>query len=141
AVAADIVDQGIALQRVRQLIPERWSTLAHPLDQPLVPQDLEHLQADRARKWGAVPGMADGELARPGCECLVHVVRAENRTDRRVAGAESLGRGDDVRHQRQLLGGEPVARPAYPGDHLVVADEKTVTVAALRQAAPELLGR
>src|SRR6267378_6455029 len=62
---------------------------------------------------------------------------AEHRTDRRVAGAESLAHRDDVGLDRKLLVSEPGADSPHARDHLVEADEKAVLLAPLGQAMPE----
>ena len=62
---------------------------------------------------------------------------AEDRSDGRVAGAESLGRGDHVGHERDGLGGKPVARTTDARDDLVEADQEAVAFASFGQPFPE----
>src|SRR2546425_12955658 len=85
--------------------------------------------------------MPERELARTPGDGVVHVLPAEHRADGRVACAKTLGGGDDVGHEGQGFGGEPVAGAADPGDDLVEADEETVSLAAFGEAFPESLRR
>ena len=78
-------------------------------------------------------------MARPVRHRLVHVVAADGGADGRVARAEPLGRGDDVGHEWQVIGGEPLAGSAHASDHLVEADQEAVLLPAFREPLPEEL--
>src|SRR5437016_9785315 len=85
--------------------------------------------------------MPDRDLARAFRDGVVHLLPAEHRADGRIARAETLRGGDDVGHEGQGFGGEPVAGAADTGDDLVEADEETVSLAAFGEAFPESLRR
>src|SRR5205823_8446393 len=98
-------------------------------------------EPDRARERRAVPRVPVLELARTVRERVVHVLPADHRSERRIAGAEPLAAADDVRHERQLLVREPAAGPPHAGHDLVEADEEAVLLPPLLEPAPELLRR
>src|SRR5439155_27173134 len=85
--------------------------------------------------------MPERELARAFRDGVVHLLPAEHRADRRVARAETLRGGDDVGHEGQGFGGEPVAGASDACDDLVETDEETVSLAPLGEAFPESLRR
>ena len=85
--------------------------------------------------------MAVLELARAGGDGLVHVLGAEDSRERGVTRAEGLPERDDVRHERDLVVGEPGARPSEAGDDLVEDDQKAVPVTPLGETLPESLRR
>ena len=138
---ANLAHHGDVRERPGQLVPQLRSFDPHALDQPFLPEHLDHAETDCARHGRPIPRMPVGELARAVGERLVNVVTADDASDGCVTGAKTFGRGDDVGHQRQLVGGEPVAGPAHASDHLVVEDEKSVLVPALSKPFPEELGR
>src|SRR6184192_2670809 len=85
--------------------------------------------------------MPERELARAFRDGVVHLLPAKHRADRRVARAETLRGGDDVGHQRQTFGSEPVTCASNACDDLVETDEEAVLLAAFGEAFPESLRR
>ena len=140
-MAADLAHDRDAGQRGRQLVAQPRPPLADALDQPLAAQDVHDLEPDRAGEWGAVPCVAQGEAPGSARERLVYVVGADHGADGGVTCAEPFGGRDDVRGQWKLFGSEPFAGPAHTGHDLVVADEKSVLLAALGKPSPELFRR
>ncbi len=85
--------------------------------------------------------MPELERARPLGDRRVDGVGAEHGADGDVPRPESLGRGHDVRSQRQPVCREPAAGATETGHDLVEADEEPVLTPPLVQAAPERLRR
>src|SRR5205085_9618392 len=97
---------------------------------------VEDGQSDRARRRRTVPRVPVLELAGSGGEGVVDVLPAQHGGQWRIAGAEALPAGDDVRLDRHLLVAEPAADPTHPGDDLVEDDEEPVPPAPLREPLP-----
>ena len=139
-MTADLAHHRDARERVGELVAQPRPALRRTRSTSrFALQRVDHGEPDRARQRRAVPRVAEREPARARGDRLVDVVVADHRADRRVAGAQPLGGGDDVGGERQLLGRKPVAGAADAGDHLVEADQKAVPVAALGEPFPEAL--
>ena len=136
-MAAHLGDDRDVGQCLLELVPQPRPALAYALDQSLALDHVDDGEADSARERRAVPRVPEGELPRTVRDRVVHVLLAEHRADRRIAGAEPLCRGDQVRHERRLVRREPLARPADARDDLVEADEETVPASPLFEALPE----
>ena len=124
-----------------QLPAQLDAPLGDALDQPLAAQRFDHREADGAGERGPVPGVPQGQPPRAGGDRRGHMVPADQRSDGGVPGTEPLRRRDDVRHERQPLGGEPGAGAAHAGHDLVDADQEPVLVAALGKPLPEAVRR
>src|SRR5256885_14451413 len=136
-MAANLTHHRNPGERGRQLVAQPRPASPHALDQLLAAQHVEDLQPYGAGHRSAVPRVTEREPSRALGERLVHVVRAYDGADRGVARAKALRGGDDVRNERQLLGGKPLAAAADSGDDLVVADQESMAGAPLREALPE----
>src|SRR5262245_47429746 len=109
-------------------------------DDSLAFEGFHHGEADGTGERGSVPGVPRREGTRAGGEGVVDMLAAERRPDRRITGSETLGGRDDVRDERQVLGGEPTSRATHARDDLVEANEEAVPLTALRKPLPEAVG-
>ncbi len=121
-----------------ELAPEHGAQARGVLEQALVLVDLQGLERRGARERVRVVREAAREdlLVEVLRDALVH----DDGADRRVAGGQALGGGDDVGHDVPVLEAERLAGAAEAGEDLVGDEQRALGVARAADERP-VLGR
>ena len=133
ADAAGVADDAVGGERL-QAAAEAVLDVLGPLDETFATDDLEVLQAGRARRGVAGVGEAVAQE-----EVGVALQRGggggadEHAAEREVARRDLLGEGGQVGRDAVVVGGEPAAGAAEAGDDLVEDEVRAVLVAQLAQ--------
>ena len=125
----DIADVRVRAEPGTQPALERVAQPAHFRDQVPLAECPLHRERGRAGDRVAEVGVAVLEEPRALDDRVVHPAACEERPDRLVAGAESLGHGDEIGRDRLLFAGVQRPGTAHAAHHLVQDQQDAVAVA------------
>ena len=135
----DPANQRMLSQLIQRLFQRGGGDVSHMVDDVLFLHDAQVFQRHGGTDRVTGIGVAMVEFA--GVDDLGHFVTDNRPANRRVARAEALGDGHDMRLDPHGLRAEPVPCPAKATDHLVGDQQNVVFVANALNLGPVGAGR